>query len=114
MSLLEALRAFHLAYQLERAVARFPRDDKFDFQLIVGLVGMDGNHVQPRRHHPLQVFEHPRPGEGLAQEQVVEKLGAVAGAAIGRQIEGFFRFGFLQIAGGDLLLALFDQSVIFS
>ena len=70
--------------------------------------------MQTSRHYTLQVFKHPGPGEGLAQEQIVEKLGAVAGAAIGRQIQGLFGFGFLQIAGSDLLLTLLDQSMIFA
>ena len=60
--------------------------------------------MQAGRHDPLQVFEHLGPGERLALEQIVEKLGAVAGAAIGGQVKDGFGFGFLLVAGGNLLL----------
>jgi hypothetical protein len=68
--------------------------------------------MQARRHHPLQVSEHLGPGERLALKQVVKKLGAVAGTAIGGQAEDGFSFGFLLIAGRNLLPALFDQAAV--
>ncbi len=48
---------------------------------------MNRNHVQARRHHLFQIFEHLGPGKRLALKQIVQKLRAVARTAVLRQVE---------------------------
>src|SRR2546425_5592117 len=68
--------------------------------------------MQARRHHALQVFEHFRPGESFALEEIIKKLRAVTRGAIFGEVQQRFRLPLLSVTGRNLRLALPNQAVV--
>jgi hypothetical protein len=62
--------------------------------------------MKPRGHHFFQAFEHARPGECLALDQLIQKLRLIAGSAVFGAIE--------ELLGADAdLIAIRDESALF-